>query len=64
MILSEYSKFQKLTRELASVKYHVNEIETNGAHKHCGGKMHVIGWQKFEFEKMLYISKYALSIWL
>ena len=64
MTLSEYSKFQKLTRELALVKDHVNEITSNGAHKDCGGKMYAVGWRKSEFEKMLYFSKYAPSSWL
>jgi hypothetical protein len=62
--LSKYSKFQKLTRELALVKDHVNEVQTNGTHKDCAGKMYAVGWQKSEFEKMLYFSKYAPSTWL
>jgi hypothetical protein len=46
------------------VKYHVNEVQTNGAHKNRAGKMYAVGWQKSEFEKMLYFSKYAPSTWL
>ena len=64
MTLSEYSKFQKLTRELALVKDHVNQVENNGAHKDCGGKMYAVGWRKSEFERTLYFSKYAPSSWL
>jgi hypothetical protein len=64
MTLSEYSKFQKLTRELVLVKHHVNEVLTNGVQKDCTGKMYAVGWRKSEFEKMLYFSKYAPSTWL
>jgi hypothetical protein len=64
MTLNKYSKFQKLTRELALVKHHVNEVQPNGAHKDCTRKMYAVGWRKSEFEKMLYFSKYALSTWL
>ena len=64
MILNEYSKFQKLTRELTLVKHHDNEVQTNGAYKDCVRNMYAIGWRKSEFEKMLYFSKYTLSIWL
>jgi hypothetical protein len=54
MTLSEYSKIQKLTRELALVKHHVNEIQTNGAHKDCTGKMYAVGWRKFKDKKMVF----------
>jgi hypothetical protein len=64
MTPNEYSKFQNLTRELALVRHHVNEVKTNGPHKNCAGEMYAVGWRKSEFEKYLYFSKYAPSTWL
>lgn len=54
MTLDDYFKFQKLIRELALVKDHVNEVSTNGAHKDYVEKIYAVGWRKSEFEKNLY----------
>ena len=42
MMLNEYSKFEKLTKELALVKHYVNEVQINGVHKDCAGKMYAL----------------------
>jgi hypothetical protein len=46
MIVTDYLKFQKLTRELALVKHHVNKVETNGAHKECSREIYAVRWRK------------------
>jgi hypothetical protein len=64
MTLNEYLKFEKLTRELALVKHHMNEVQTNGAYRNCVGEMNIVGWCKSEFENDLYLSTHAPSNWL
>jgi hypothetical protein len=42
MTLNEYLKFQKLTRELVLVKYHMNEVQTNGTYKDCTKNIYIV----------------------